>query len=149
MTRLARPAAMMALLVLAACQPAGSTPAATNASSRPGSLAQDPSGAASVPGSVASEAAGLPDGFPLPPGARELPIETGSALLGRWEVDDPGNEVYDFYVEQLPANGFTVHAVAPGDTVAIVRFTAPDGRQLQLDMTGTFTVRLELGPIHP
>jgi hypothetical protein len=87
--------------------------------------------------------------FPVPEAAERLRVEDGSALIARWEVNEPGNAVYDFYTHELPAAGFVVDLAAPGGVAAILRFSTPDGRQLQVDLIGAQPVLVELGPVHP
>lgn len=78
---------------------------------------------------------GIPAGFPVMPGMvadQAAPSETG--LIARWTTEANGAEVYAFLQEALPDAGYHVDLLAPGGAVAVIRFTPPDGEQLQIDL---------------
>jgi hypothetical protein len=56
------------------------------------------------------------------------------SVIAAWRTDADGAEVYAFYEDELPAAGFQVDLAGPGGGVAIFRFSAPEGEQLQMDM---------------
>jgi hypothetical protein len=94
-------------------------------------------------GTSGRQTPGLPVGFPVMPGMvadEALPGDSG--LIGRWTTDANGARVFAFLKDALPAAGYRVDLLGPGDTVAVIRFTPPDGQQLQIDLgragAGTF-----------
>jgi hypothetical protein len=123
-------------VVTAACVGAVGTPTISI-----GEMATDaPSPTASTTGPGTSQ---VPDGFPLMPGMRADDALPGApGLIGRWTSASNGAEVYAFLETALPKAGYRVDLLAPGDTVAVIRFTPPDGQQLQIDLgqegSGTF-----------
>jgi len=77
----------------------------------------------------------VPAGFPLMAGMQPdepLPAEPG--LIGRWTTSANGADVFAFLQSELPKAGYRIDLAAPGDTVAVIRFTPPGGRQLQIDL---------------
>jgi hypothetical protein len=115
-------------VLLAAC----ATPATTSTASRPADRTASPSVSASP---VSQSPPELPAGFPLMPGMvadGELPADPD--LIGRWTTEANGAQVYAYLQDALPAAGYRIDLLAPGDTVAVIRFTPPDGRQLQIDL---------------
>ena len=87
--------------------------------------------------------------FPVPPDAKRLPLPVGSSLLARWKVE-PGSGTYRFYRDTLPAAGYSITGLAPGDTVASIRFEDRSGGAWQIDIHGDLeSAVLELGPMHP
>lgn len=105
------------------------------------SLASFPSAVATLPP--------MPAGFPIHPSMREVEPEDGYIAAWTHEVLSP--DVYSYYVEELPAAGFVVDLEGPGDTVAVIRFHAPDGTPYQLDMylLDMNLGRITLGPPRP
>jgi hypothetical protein len=91
----------------------------------------------------------MPAGFPLHPAMEEAEPEAG--YIAAWTYETLPPDVYEFYVEQLPAAGFVIDLDGPGGAVAVIRFHAADGTAYQLDMywhemnLGSAT----LGPPHP
>lgn len=154
-------AAVLAL-VLAGCggnggarSPAGATvpPPASPGGASPADAS--PTVAPASAGPAASPAAPrLPsalDGFPVHP---EAVSDAGAvdppAVVAAWVIPHVAPpEVYQFYLDELPAAGFTIEGAFPGGEAAIVRFTAPDGSSWQLDFIGPEPERLRLGPPHP
>jgi hypothetical protein len=69
-----------------------------------------------------------------------LPSEPG--LIARWTTKANGADVYSYLEDALPAAGYQVDLLGPGDVVAVIRFTPPGGTQLQVDLgqagDGTF-----------
>ena len=141
-------------LLLAACGAAPATPTAHAVPSGVpwGTPMQSgdpgPTGATGSPGDpllLAPELAA----FPVPPDAKRLPLPVGSSLLGRWRVE-PGSGTYRFYRDALPAAGYSITGLAPGDTVASIRFEDRSGGAWQIDIHGDLeSALLELGPEHP
>ncbi|MDQ2933491.1 MAG: hypothetical protein M3R49_00665 [Chloroflexota bacterium] len=141
-------------LLVAAC---GNTPATT-----PGSMAlSDPPGEASTltpaPGGTgrpenSPRTLALPPGlaaFPVPPEARAMPLPGGSLLVARWAVE-PGSGAYRFFRDALPAAGYSITWLGPGDSVAILRFEDRTGGAWQIDIHGDLeSAVLDLGPEHP
>ena len=103
---------------------------------------------ATLPPSPTSSARGLaapdiPARFPVMAGMEaDEPLPDALGLIGRWTTAANGADVYAFLVDALPRAGYHVDLLAPGDTVAVIRFTPPGGRQLQIDLgqegSGTF-----------
>jgi len=127
-----RPRAITGLLLiaaLAACGP-GQSPSAR------------PSGSSPPAGSPASTATGspivrreLPSGFPVIEGAVALPLpDDDPGLIARWTTDVVGAPAYDFYVERLPADGYPIEGLYPGDAFALIRFIGPRDELWQLIM---------------
>jgi hypothetical protein len=89
------------------------------------------------------ELPGIPAGFPVMPGMQaEEPLRSEPELIGRWTTSSNGSAVFAFLKDGLPQAGYRVDLLAPGGTAAIIRFTPPDGEQLQIDLgqegSGTF-----------
>ena len=123
-------------LLLAACVGSTATPS-------PSSAEPTPSSVSSSSGTPEASTPGLPAGVPIMRGRVEdepLPLEEG--LIGRWTTEANGAEVFAFLENALPAAGYRVDLLGPGDTVAVIRFTLPGGQQLQIDLgqagAGTF-----------
>lgn len=141
-------------LVLAAC---GATPATPTGHAVPSDLPEGtpvrsrdpgPTGGLVSPPDLAFLAPDLA-GFPVPPDAKRLPLPVGSGLLARWKVE-PGSGTYRFYRDALPAAGYAITGLAPGDTVASLRFEDRSGGAWQIDIQGDLdSAVLELGPEHP
>ncbi len=129
-------ATVLAAALLAGCAGSSPTPTASLAPSVAPTTTPDASG--SPPLTPA-----LPAGFPVMPGMHaDSPVPDEPGLIGRWTTEANGAEVYGFLEEALPAAGYHVDLLGPGDTVAIIRFTPPGGQQRQIDLgeaeKGTF-----------
>jgi hypothetical protein len=75
----------------------------------------------------------LPADFPVMPGAGPAPIpDDDPGLIALWEGDQPGSEAYDFYAAALPAAGYRIVGLYPGDEVALIRFAIPSGEIWQV-----------------
>jgi hypothetical protein len=139
-------------LLLAACGAAPATPAPrASPSHTPGeaSISTPAPGPSSRPEASAAVAALPPDlaDFPVPPGARVLPPEGG--ILATWAIE-PGAAGYRFYLDELPAAGYVITGVAPGGSVAIIRFADGAGTAWQIDIAGDLeSAVVELGPERP
>jgi len=141
-------------LVLAACGAASATPTGHAVPSElpegtpARSFAPSPTGRLDSPPDLALLAPDLAR-FPVPPDARRLPLPVGSSLLARWKVE-PGSGTYRFYRDALPTAGYSITGLAPGDTVASIRFEDGSGGAWQIDIHGDLeSALLELGPEHP
>jgi hypothetical protein len=88
----------------------------------------------------------MPAGLPLHDSME--PIEADEGYIAAWETTAVPQEIYTFFVDELPAAGFVVNLAAPGGDAAILRFTSPDGIAYQLDLTGHFPMEVALGPPH-
>jgi hypothetical protein len=87
--------------------------------------------------------------FPVPTGARPLPVPEGRGLVARWAIE-PGSSAYRFYREALPAAGYRITTLGPGGNTAIIRFEGRGGAVWQIDIHGDLeSALLELGPEHP
>jgi hypothetical protein len=124
-----RPApAVLATVLLTGCM--GAPPSASPSSVPSVAPTTTPSTAGSVP-----EKPRLPAGFPVMPGmVADGPSPDEPGLIGRWTTRANGAEVYAFLADALPAAGYRVDLLGPGDTVAVIRFTPPGGQQLQIDL---------------
>ena len=132
---------------------AGCTPGAGQ-SPGPGSSSEQPSGFSDAPSSDAPDATGspvgrpeLPPGFPVLPGATTAePEDDDPGLIAVWTADQVGIGVYDFYVDALPAAGYPIDGLFPGDWLAVVRFVGPGGAlwQLVLASDDLVTTRIEV-----
>jgi len=128
----------------------GSMPASGQpVSSRAGSVAASPSSAlATASPSPAPSLPEVPAGLPVMPGAE--PTDPGLGVMARWQVDAIAPDVYRFYLDALPAAGFVVTDRFPGGGVAVIRFSAPDGKTLDLSLIvegeGSSGTRIELRP---
>jgi len=119
---------LLLITALAACAP-GQPPSARPSGSSPS-------------GSPASTATGspivrreLPSGFPVIEGAVALPLpDDDPGLIARWTTDVVGAPAYDFYVERLPADGYPIEGLYPGDAFALIRFIGPRDELWQLIM---------------
>jgi hypothetical protein len=141
-------------LVLAACGAAPATPTGHAVPSDPlegtpvWSLDPRPTGYLDGSPDVALLAPDLA-GFPVPPDAKRLPLTAGSSIVARWQVE-PGSSTYRFYRDALPVAGYAITGLAPGDTVASIRFEDRSGEAWQIDIHGDLeSAVLELGPEHP
>jgi hypothetical protein len=99
-----------------------------------------PSPTSSATGLAAPE---IPARFPVMAGIEvDEPLPDAPGLIGRWTTAANGADVYTFLADALLRAGYHVDLLAPGDTVAVIRFTPPGGRQLQIDLgqegSGTF-----------
>jgi len=120
---------LLLITALAACAP-GQPPSAR------------PSGSSPPAGSPASTATGspiarreLPSGFPVIEGAVMLPLpDDDPGLIARWTTGLVGAPAYDFYVERLPADGYPIEGLYPGDAFALIRFIGPRDELWQLIM---------------
>lgn len=141
---------LVLVLFLAAC----GGPAVT-----PGPSAGDDSARPSPANGSAAPSAVSPSGTAaasLPPMPARFPVhrsmtaaEPGPDRTAAWISDAEPQELYAFYVGALEESGFVIDLEAPGGEAAILRFTAPNGTQYQLDMTGSSPIRVALGPPHP
>ncbi len=131
--------------LLAGC--AGSVSTSQVPTTAPRSLApSQPSGvdASPTPGETRP---GLPGEMPVHPAA-DVVQPPPTEAIGAWTVNADPPEVYEFYLRALPAAGFTIELAAPGGDVAIIRFSAPDGSDYQLDLTGHDPVHVALAAPH-
>jgi hypothetical protein len=117
-----------------------------------GSASSTPQSPTSVPSLKASPSAAptrpeLPDEMPVHPDAESMQQPPPDAI-GAWTVDADPPAVYDFYLGALPAAGFDIGIAAPGGDAAIIRFSAPDGTDYQLDLVGHDPVEVVLGRPH-
>jgi catechol 2,3-dioxygenase-like lactoylglutathione lyase family enzyme len=103
-------------------------PACGPESITPGSVATSPS--ASAPQRIR-----LPPDFPVLPGAVSVAIpDDDPGLIGHWASDRRGSDAYDFFVAALPAAGYPIVGLYPGDGAAVIRFRVPDGTLWQVVM---------------
>ncbi len=130
---------LLLITALAACAP-GQSPSAR------------PSGSSLPVGSPASTVTGspivrreLPSGFPVIDGAVRL-AQPGDdpGLIARWTSDVVGVPVYEFYVGRLPAAGYPIEGLYPGDAFAVIRFIGPNGETWQLIMQTADLVTTEI-----
>ena len=139
-------------IVLAACGAAPATPVPhASPSHTPGeaSISTPAPGPSRQPKASTAVAALPPDlaDFPVPPGARLLPPKDG--ILARWAIE-PGPAGYRFYLDELPGAGYLITGVAPGGSVAIIRFADAAGAAWQIDIAGDLeSAVVELGPERP
>lgn len=118
-------AAVLLLLLLAACSTVVGDPSPTSS----------PSTSTSPSPTVAQTPdirPGLPESFPVMPGAVAAELPADPTAIARWTVDRVGSAAYDFYVAALPKAGFRVAGLYPAERAAIIRFDAPDGEIWQL-----------------
>ena len=110
------------LLLLAACSAVAADPSlkATPHATQSASVAQSP------------DRTGLPESFPVMPGAVAAELPADPTVIARWTVDRVGSAAYDFYAAALPKAGFRVAGLYPAERAAIIRFDAPDGEIWQL-----------------
>ena len=117
---------------------AGCVPGATfEPSIAPGGIATaSPSSATVASPSPIEPLPDLPAGLPVMPGAQpaQPPLDPGT--IAQWTVPAIGPDVYDFYLDALPAAGFAITDRFPGGSVAIIRFTTPGGSTLDLSLVG-------------
>jgi hypothetical protein len=146
-----RPGAGIIALLTAFITTTGCVPGATQEpGSTPSGLATagPASAAAGSPSPIAS-LSDSPAGLPVMPGAEaaEPPLDPGT--IAQWTVDAIGPDVYAFYLDALPAAGFVITNRFPGGSVAVIRFTTPEGATLDLALVGEGggdRTRIELGP---
>jgi hypothetical protein len=118
------------LLPLAACGPAATATSSLGTAATPTPRFT----ASATPG--ASTLATVPAGLPMMSGAQAVePLPEEPRLVARWTSGANGAQVYDFFVEALPAAGFQVDQLAPGGDAAIIVFSTPGGFQLSLSLT--------------
>ena len=84
---------------------------------------------------AATPPAAVPEGFPVFPGAESVTPPAEAGLVARWIASADGAEVYDYYVEALPAAGFAIEQLYPGGDAAVIRFSLPDGHLLDVSLT--------------
>jgi hypothetical protein len=72
--------------------------------------------------------------------------EDDRGLIGRWTTDRDGSVAYDFFVAALPAAGYPIVRLYPGDAAAVIRFRAHDGAawQVALHPGGAGSVAIEV-----
>lgn len=128
----------------------GAAPAATEVSGATATTTSSPTpgvDASPTPGEATRAATpAIPAGMPIYPGAEEETPTAGTTA--RWATDADPPDVYDFFLEALPAAGFTVDAALPGGDAAIIRFTSRGGTAYQLDLTGHEPVSIVLAAPH-
>lgn len=105
--------------------------------------------AVATPSSAASSGArpSLQPGFPVLPGAWPAPLEEQDPdLIAAWTSDQLGSAAYDFYVDALPAAGYSIDGLFPGGDFAIIRFRIADGVIWQIVIDGQIddAVRIEV-----
>ncbi len=134
---------LLLVTALVACTP-GSSPSTTRSArpSNPSSPAGSSAATASASAVVRRE---LPSGFPIIAGAVALSLPTDDlGLIAHWTSDVVGTPVYDFYVERLPAAGYPIEGLYPGDAFAVIRFTGPGNEIWQLIMQTTDLATTEI-----
>jgi hypothetical protein len=121
---------LLVTAAMPACGPGPSTdgaptPAASRAPTTPASAATSESGVE------------LPVGFPVLPGAlrEQLQPTDEPGTIARWSSDQVGPVAYDFYVDALPAAGYSTTGLYPGGAVAIIAFDSPSGEGWELVLT--------------
>ena len=128
---------LMAAVAAAGCTTPGATPGPTPTPVASGgaSSSMTPSATGETP---LPSLPAIPDGLPVMPGAvaADSPPPAESGTIAGWVVDAIGPDVYQFYLDALPAAGFVIRGRYPGGNVAIIRFTAPDESTLDLALVG-------------
>jgi hypothetical protein len=130
-------ALLIAAIVTAGCGPIQSSQATAPSGTPPsgGSTPAIPSSAAATASpSPSASLSQVPAGLPVVP--RAEPVDPDPGVIGRWEVAAIGPDVYQFYLDALPAAGFVVTDRYPGGNVAVIRFATPDGTSLDLALVG-------------
>jgi hypothetical protein len=70
------------------------------------------------------------------PGSEEVAsLPDDPELVARWTSTGNGAQVYDFFVQALPAAGFGVDQLAPGGEAAIITFSGPGDSQYAVSLT--------------
>jgi hypothetical protein len=128
-------ALLIAAMTAGACVAPGATGDPTSMPAASGVASPSMTLAAGTPTPAPSLPA-VPDGLPVMPGAlaADPPTEPGSIAL--WTVDAIGPDVYNYYLDALPAAGFAIQGRFPGGNVAIIRFTTPGGDTFDLALVG-------------
>ena len=95
------------------------------------------------------ERASLPAGFPVLQGAAQLDLpDNDPGLIGMWSTDQFGSVAYDFYAGALPAAGYPIVGLYPGEGVGIIRFRVADGAIWQMvvhsALGGGFDIEIRL-----
>ena len=128
-----RAALAVVLLITAAisgCRPGPSTEGAPTPAASP---------VLPTPASASASESGveLPLGFPVLPGAirEQLQPTDEPGTIARWSTDQVGPVVYAFYVDALPAAGYSTTGLYPGGAVAIIAFDSPSGEGWELVLT--------------
>jgi hypothetical protein len=141
---------VLAVLVLAGCTGPGATAPGRASSSPPGSaspLASLPASAEATPTPEGSTPLAVPAGFPVHGSMR--PGDPGARFIASWTSGASGADLYAFYQRELIEAGFDIELEAPGGSAAVIRFSAADGTDYQLDLMGGPPVAVNLGPPHP
>ena len=91
----------------------------------------------------------LPAGFPVLQGAARLDLpDDDPGLIGMWSTDQFGSVAYDFYAGALPAAGYPIVGLYPGEGVGIIRFRVADGAIWQMvvhsALGGGFDIEIRL-----
>ncbi|GAA4732725.1 hypothetical protein GCM10025782_35060 [Pedococcus ginsenosidimutans] len=123
-----------AVAALAACSGgSGGSADTTVQASRPASSSNAPSGSGSS-SSSAGAAAELPDGFPLPDGAKAQgdAVQSDTLTIADYTVPD-GKKAYDGLVTALPGAGWAVSAKSWSDSLGSGTITASgNGTEVKL-----------------
>lgn len=133
-----RPLALMGLLlvtILAACSPGAGGSSDPSVSSGPPASATSSVSASAEPTASGTPIVrrALPAGFPVLAGAVAVPLpDDDQGLIARWTSDVVGTPAYDYYVEALPAAGYPIEGLYPGDAYALIRFAGPGHELWQL-----------------
>jgi hypothetical protein len=136
--------ALLGLLV-AGCAGPGQVPGSVTPSLPTGTTATATAHGSAPDASVASLPP-MPAGFPVHVSMEE--VEADGHYIAAWESNAIPPQLYDFYLDQLPAAGFAIDLEGPGGAAAIIRFSSPDGIAYQLDLTGRSPLKVALGPPH-
>jgi len=110
----------------ATADPTPTTPATTTAT--PATAWESQASSPSLPA--------VPAGLPVMPGAQQTDPPTAEGVIARWIVEAIGPEVYQHYLDALPAAGFVVEDTFPGGNAAVIRFAAPGGMTFDLALVG-------------
>jgi hypothetical protein len=109
-----------------------------------------------TPGSVAAslspsavQGIPLPTDFPMLPRAVSVVMpEDDPGLIGLWTTGQRGSVAYDFFVAALPAAGYPIAGLYPGDGAALIRFRTHDGAVWQVvmyaDEVGSVAIEVRL-----
>jgi len=102
--------------------PSSATPSATDKLASPGATPSLPR---------------VPVGLPMMPGAKAADRDTlEPGVIGRWSVTAVPPRVYSYLIAALPKAGFAIWRRFPGGSVAVIRFTTPNGTSMQLALVG-------------
>jgi hypothetical protein len=127
--------ALLLATALVACSPGSPPQPSTPPSARPSNSSTPVGSSAGTASASAVARRELPSGFPIIAGAVPLTLpDDDPGLIARWTSDLVGAPVYDFYVERLPAAGYPIEGLYPGDAFAVIRFTGPGDERWQLIM---------------